>query len=317
MTHQTAIGIFAYKRPAQLKKLLESLLRCQRVDECSVHIFCDGPKKPEVTPQTGEVLSIAREAAEPLKAEIHASKENLGLARSMSGGITALAEQYERFIVLEDDLIVHPYFIDFLLQGLDRYEDVEEVGQIAGFTFPVKTPPRPHAFFLPLTTTWGWASWRRAWDLFSLDLETARQMLEVDQDLRLRFDLDGAYKYSEILSLTAQGGIDTWDIQWYWQTFIHEKLTLYPRESLAWQNGIDENATHTHTLATSIQKPYPEFLRTQWPDKIIFPESVRTNDVVFRRLKIFLKQLNSQSKLKVILSGIGLKLKSLYTGNDE
>ena len=191
------------------------------------------------------MLSIAREAAEPLKAEIHASKENLGLARSMSGGITALAEQYERFIVLEDDLIVHPYFIDFLLQGLDRYEDVEEVGQIAGFTFPVKTPPRPHAFFLPLTTTWGWASWRRAWDLFSLDLETARQMLEVDQDLRLRFDLDGAYKYSEILSLTAQGEIDTWDIQWYWQTFIHEKLTLYPRESLAWQNGIDENATET------------------------------------------------------------------------
>ncbi len=156
-------------------------------------------------------------------------------------------------IVLEDDLILHPFFLDFMLQSLDRYANDECVAQVAGFTFPIKMPAKPDAFFLPLTTSWGWATWQRAWKLFSWETESALQMLEADPHMRTRFDLDGAYRYSNMLHLAAEGKVDSWAIRWYWQTFSANKLTLYPRRSLVWQNGFDEFATHTTAARPGIQ----------------------------------------------------------------
>ena len=38
----------------------------------------------------------------------------------------------------------------------------------AGHMFPVKVKADEDSFFLPFTTSWGWATWKRAWDLFDI-----------------------------------------------------------------------------------------------------------------------------------------------------
>jgi hypothetical protein len=311
---KTPIAIFTYNRPNQSRQLFNSLLNCTRLEECDVYIFCDGAKKPENVQLVKDSRKVAHEFELSLNAKIIEHDHNIGLAHSVVYGVTKLCQEYGRVIVLEDDLILHPFFLDFMLQSLDRYQDDERVAQIAGFTFPIKVPSTPNTFFLPLTTSWGWATWQRAWDLFSLNLEEALHKLETNPDLCFSFDLEGAYDYSNMLRVTAEGKLDTWDIQWYWYTFSAKKLTLYSCQSLVWQNGFGEAATHTTEAMNWMQPPLTVFMETKANKPISFPEKVMTNEIAFKELKIFLKKGQSfslinrfRSKLSNIVSGFLLK----------
>ena len=110
---KTPLAVFAYNRPQHLRQLFDSLLKCARLDECQVHIFCDGPKKPEQVENVRTVREVAREIASQVKeARLIEREENLGLARSIVTGVTELCELYGRVIVLEDDFILHPFFLE-------------------------------------------------------------------------------------------------------------------------------------------------------------------------------------------------------------
>jgi acetyltransferase-like isoleucine patch superfamily enzyme len=307
MNTKTPIAIFIYNRPHHLRQLFDSLLQCARLDECQVHIFCDGAKMPEHESGVQAARQSVDEFTLKLNATVVKRGQNLGLARSIVSGVTELCEQYGRVIVLEDDFILHPFFLDFMLQSLDRYEDDERVAQVAGFTFPINMPDKPDAFFLPLTTSWGWATWQRAWKLFSWETESALQILDADLQMRARFDLDGAYPYSDMLHLAAQGKVDSWAIRWYWHTFEVDKLTHYPRRSLVWQNGFDESATHTTAVRLGLQTSINDFLQEQWHNPISFPDIVQADKIAFNKLKNFLRSESSRTpltRLKGILKRI-------------
>jgi hypothetical protein len=194
-----------------------------------------------------------------------------------------------------------------MLQSLELYEYDDRVAQIAGYTFPIHAPIKPDALFLPLTTSWGWATWKRAWDLFSWDLDEAIHTLDTQPDTCSSFDLDGAYGFSGMLRLTAEGKLDTWDIQWYWRTFEAGKLTLYPCRSLVWQNGFDEFATHTTTAWSKLHTSMDDFLHEQWRNPISFPDKVQADEVSFKRFKRFLRRGPSRpllARIKGILKRI-------------
>lgn len=293
---KTPIAVFSYNRPQHLRQLISSLLNCARLDECQVYIFCDGAKKSEHEEAVRESRRVVREFAPQLYNVIVVEREhNLGLARSIVSGVTDLCEQYGRVIVLEDDFILHPFFIEFMLQSLDRYADDERVAQVAGFTFPIDMPAKPDAFFLPLTTSWGWATWQRAWKLFSWETESALKILDSDPKICAQFDLDGLYLFSDMLRLAAEGKVDSWAIRWYWRTYVANKLTLYPRSSLVWQNGFDPSATNTTSAGLEPQPPLDEFMRKQWCSPLLYSDKVREETAAFEKLKKFLRHRSSHS----------------------
>lgn len=304
----TPIAIFLYNRPDHARQLFSSLLNCSRLEECAVYVFCDGVKKPEDKQSVQAARAIMREFASLINnVHIIEREQNLGLARSIVNGVTELCERFGRVIVLEDDFILQPFFLDFILQGLDRYADDEQVAQVAGFTFPIGVPEKGDVFFLPLTTSWGWATWQRAWNLFSWDLGTALEKLNAEPQLQARFNLDDAYPYTDMLRLATESKVDSWAIHWYWHTFRHEKLTLYPCRSLVWQNGFDELATHTTTARADLQMPIDKFLQEEWHNPISFPDIVQADDIVFDKLKKFLRSnppLALPARLKKILKRI-------------
>jgi hypothetical protein len=226
-------------------------------------------------------------------------------------GVTELCEKYGRVIVLEDDFILHPFFLDFMLQSLDCFADEEQVAQIAGFTFPIQTSPKPDSFFLPLTTSWGWTTWQRAWKLFSWETESALQILDADLQMRSRFDLDGSYPYSGMLRLAAEDKVDSWAIRWYWHTFMANKLILYPRRSLVWQNGFDEAATNTSTAQSGQQASLDTFFQEEWRTPLSFPDTVQVDENAFDKLKKHLRRESSPAlpaRFNELLKGVLTRL---------
>jgi hypothetical protein len=244
MTYRTPLAIFTYNRPAHTQKLLKSLENCHRLDECQIFIFSDGPKTPDQVQEIQKMRTALREWKDRLHAHIVEQPVNKGLARSIAEGVTKLCDEFGRVIVLEDDMIVSPRILDYMITALDRYQDDERVCQISGYMFPVIHPSKPDAFFLPLTTTRGWATWERAWRLFQWDVSDALVELQ-EQTTRYSFDLDGAYPYSKMLEDCVVGRNDSWGIRWWWSIFKAGKRVLHPRHSFVWVGGFDGTGTHS------------------------------------------------------------------------
>ena len=71
-------------------------------------------------------------------------------------------------IVVEDDLVLSPFFLRYMNDGLERYEHDERVASISAFLNPVDGDI-PNTFFLRYFACWGWATGKRAWDLLNTD----------------------------------------------------------------------------------------------------------------------------------------------------
>jgi hypothetical protein len=237
------LAIFAYDRPEHLERCLRSLMVCPEFDHFSVTVFCDGPK---MDASRWAVAACGRVARQVLgaDADVRESAINKGLARSIIGGVTELVNRYGRVVVVEDDLLVSPAFLRFMLEGLDRYETDERVYQISGHQFAVpEFANRQTAMLLPMTTTWGWGTWARAWAYFD-PAAAGWEDLRTDATLRRRFNLEGVYDYSGMLERQMEGKRDSWGVRWYWSVFRAGGLSLFPARPLVKNIGTDGSGTH-------------------------------------------------------------------------
>jgi hypothetical protein len=182
-------------------------------------------------------------------------ERNRGLANSIIAGASELCDRYGAVIVVEDDLILAHSFLRFLNEGLNHYRDEPRVMQISGHIFDVPSLiDQREALLLPMTTSWGWATWKRAWDLFDPAATGWRERL-TDASEAQRFNLDGAYDYRRMLERQMNGEIDSWAIRWYYSVFAHDGLVLFPPRTLVSNGGFDGSGTHGRLARSAHQMP--------------------------------------------------------------
>jgi hypothetical protein len=263
------VVVFAYRRPDHLRRTLESLMHCDGFTDSPVIVYVDGPRNEAEF----EPVMATRELARSMlgdRAEYHFSEINLGLSHSIIAGVSDVVERYGRVIVIEDDLELSPMFLKFMNQALDRYADNASVFQISGYQFDVPELKTTHvALFLPFTVSWGWATWKRAWDQFN-PLAEGWEALRTDRALRRRFNLDGTYDYATMLIRQMEGKIDSWAVRWYWTVFKANGLVLFPPRSLVRNTGFDGSGTHGRGLL----RKFSRVERTMSPMVIQMPDSV-------------------------------------------
>lgn len=236
------IAVFAYKRPEHLQRALEALHRDPLFGRSPVHIYCDGARSEAETERVRQTRDIARRFATQ-HTRLVFREQNLGLRKSIVSGVSELTEDQGRVIVVEDDLVVGDQFLSFMNAALDRYADNDQIEQVSGHQFPVSVPAGGTPLFLPFTTTWGWATWKRAWRHFGASAEGYDELCN-DRALRRRFDLDGSYPYFRMLQKQQAGEIDSWGILWYLTMFRRQRLAVFPRQSLVRNEGFDGTGTH-------------------------------------------------------------------------
>ena len=101
-----------------------------------VHIFLDGPKSDIDAPKVESCFSIAQIYRGKYGFVVHKKSFNHGLYMSLTAGVKEMFKQFQRLIVLEDDILTSPYFIDYMLDGLSIYEDNPRVASIHGYALP-------------------------------------------------------------------------------------------------------------------------------------------------------------------------------------
>jgi hypothetical protein len=239
----TPIALFVYKRAMHTQKALESLSRCVSASESELFIFCDGTKEEGDAAGVQEVRRLVRQKQWCGKVNIIERETNTGVANSIIDGVTRLCNEYGRVIVLEDDLVVSSGFLRYMNEALERYQSEPQVMQISGYMFPVEVESDYTTFFLPFTTSWGWATWQRAWVYFDPSAANYK-VLKKDRAMRKAFDLEGGYPYYKMLKSQLRGEIDSWAIRWYLCVFMRQGLVLYPPRTLIENIGFDGSGTH-------------------------------------------------------------------------
>jgi hypothetical protein len=243
MLTKAPIAFFAYKRPEHTRRALESLSQNHGADQSELFIFCEAPKRLEDQQSVQAVRDVARSKQWCGNVHIIERRKNLGCANSIITGITEICEKYSRVIVVEDDLVLSPFFLNYMNQALELYENDSQVMQVSGYMFPLKLDTDDETVFLPLAAAWGWATWKRAWSQFD-PLMTDYAKLKADKALRHKFDFNGSHYFFSMLEAQLNGKIDAWDICFYLNIFFAGGLVLYPAHSLVRNIGFDGSGTH-------------------------------------------------------------------------
>lgn len=237
------ILLFTYRRVPT--KTIESLLKNSLAKESNLFIFSDGSKNEK---DKNDVLTV-RNYIKTIKGfkslKIVESPKNKGLANSIINGVTNIIEQYNKVIVLEDDLIISNDFLSFMNEGLNFYENDKSIWSMAGYSprLPCLTNYNFDVYLSPRASSWGWATWKDRWD--SIDWEAKDfKKLKQDKKKQKQFNIGGNDMY-KMLELQMLGKIDSWAIRWCFSQFLQDRYTVFPKKSKIVNDGFTDNkGTH-------------------------------------------------------------------------
>lgn len=288
MNLKTPVAFFTYNRPEHTRKALGALSKCRNIESCEFYLFSDGSHSDEAKSDVGATRKVLHQWAKDFNARVLEQPRNLGLAKSIVTGVTDLCNQYGRVIVVEDDLIVSPDFLDYMIQSLDHYENENHVMQVGGFTLSPPSGLTTDTFLLPVTSTWGWATWQRAWQHFSWEpvgLEIAKR----DVEWLHRFNLNETCAFSSMLEDRIAGRNDSWGILWWYAVSRLNGLVVYPAQSLVWNGGFDGSGIHCGSSDFLQQGEASSYARASLPASLIFPTDPHFNPAHLSQLEAFFR----------------------------
>jgi len=270
------VVLFVYNRPWHTRQTVEALQKNELAQESELFIFSDGAKEEQDVVKVREVRDYLRTVDGFKSISIFEREENRGLADSIIDGVTQVVNKYGRVIVLEDDLVTSPFFLEFMNEALEIYKDENRVMHISGYMFPIKADSFDETFFIKPTTCWGWATWDTAWKYFEKDID---KLLSIFTPKMIRaFNIDGAYNYYSHMIMNKKGKINTWAIFWYASVFLHNGLSLHPKSSFVMNVGHDGSGVHCNR--TDSFYVYP----AQNPVSF-FETKIEENQIVLERVK--------------------------------
>jgi hypothetical protein len=211
-----------------------------------LYIYSDGPKEetdPEEHTKIEQVRQVIRSKLWCKEVIIRESAFNKGFADSIVGGVTEVVNKHKKAIVLEDDIITSPGFIEYMNDALDFYEKEEKVMHISGYMYPHKVHLPETIFFNVPYPGGGWATWQRAWEHFISDAVYLYNHFNTATGW-WKFNSFGGDFLQKQLCRNLTGDLKSWFIKWHGTLLIKNGYSLYPGTSLTNNIGFDDSGSN-------------------------------------------------------------------------
>lgn len=269
-----AVAVFAYRRPQALQACLISLAACEEAAGLDVTVFVDGPAEESECAWVDETVGIAHSFAAFRSLTVCRSERHLGMGASIIRGISQVLENHPSVIVLEDDLIVQPGFLRFILDGLDRYAGDDRVFSVCGYTNRIRLPKdySADAYFCSRSSSWGWGTWKDRWE--SVDWNPTPADL---QQYRRSFAAWGGSDCPDLLRGWMEGKNASWAIRFCFSEFLQRKLSLFPVKSL-----VDASAGFDGSGTNCPRYNRFHFVLDNRPGPFRYPDAVDVDPVIRR-----------------------------------
>ncbi|OGR56373.1 MAG: hypothetical protein A3I11_04160 [Elusimicrobia bacterium RIFCSPLOWO2_02_FULL_39_32] len=247
MSFDTPILFIIYNRPDLTEKIFNQI---RLIKPKKLFVAADGPKQGK----KGDIekCQAARNILTQIdwQCEVNTlfSNSNLGCKIGESKPMNWFFDNVSEGIIIEDDTLPDTSFFYFCENLLNYYRSEERVSMISGnnFQFGIKRGSASY-YFSKITHTWGWASWRRAWRSYDVQIKTFPTFRK-ENKIKEIFEHEGLQKYFlQNLEGTYKNKLDTWDYQWTYAIWLQDGYCIIPNVNLIKNLGFRSDATHTKT----------------------------------------------------------------------
>lgn len=241
----TPLAFIIFNRPGTTERVFEVIRHARPV---KLLVIADGPRqdRPGEEEKCAAARAIIHRVDWPCEVLKNYSEINLGCRKRVASGLDWVFSNVEEAIILEDDCLPDPCFFPFCEELLERYRNDTRISMIGGSNFQFGHRRTNYSYYFSrYNHIWGWASWRRSWRNYNVEMNLWPLM----RDTRFLYEILGNSRavnfWRENYDRTYQGLIDSWDLQWTFNCWIHRQLCILPATNLVKNIGFNDEATHT------------------------------------------------------------------------
>lgn len=247
------IVLFVYNRPWHTQQTIESLQKNELAEQCHLFVYSDAPQNDKTDLKVQAVRDYLKNITGFKSIKVVECTVNLGLAKSIISGVTEVINEYGRIIVLEDDIVTSPVFLQYMNEALDFYESEERIGSITGFNFHTDFTKFDNSFDVfpnirPMS--WSWATWSNRWNVVDWEIDDY-PTVKNNKEIMKKFAAGGT-DLPKMLELQMNNRIDSWYVRFCYNLILRDKYTIYPRISYVNNLGHDGTGVHCGTAGNSI-----------------------------------------------------------------
>ena len=262
------IILFVYNRPEHTKKTVDALKKNEFASESVLYVFSDGAKEDATEEQKNKIREIRNYIHTTTGFKeliIEEAPKNKGLANSVIYGVTKVINKHGKAIVVEDDIVTHPFFLRFMNECLYKYEDRSDIFMIGGYNMAFEFPwwYWKDIYVVHRSCSWGWATWKSRWDLADWSVSDYSIMCQ-DINLQNKFNRGGNDMFP-MLTAQMNGKIDSWAIRWDYCLYKNNAVCLRPTKTLVHNYGMDGTGIH---CGTGELNTAPEYKRRTYVIKL-------------------------------------------------
>jgi hypothetical protein len=240
----TPVLFMVFNRFDTTKQVFEEI---KRAKPKQLFIASDGPRENKVG-EKEKVEEIRKYILQNITWKCNIKtlfrEKNLGCKYACAEAITWFFENVEQGIILEDDCLPSQSFFRFCQEILEKYKSDEKIMHICGTNVETESNISESYFFSNTFNVWGWATWRRAWENYDVNMKEWKKWRIKIFNLMKDHSIINQIRSWRIFALTYRGKIDTWDYQWIFHCLIHKGLCVIPKKNLVTNIGFYEG-THT------------------------------------------------------------------------
>jgi len=261
---KTPILFLIFNRPDTTERVFQNI---REIQPRQLFISADGPRpdKKDEQNKCEEARNIIKKIDWMCELKTNFSEKNLGCRVAVSSGIDWFFSKVSEGIILEDDCLPDLSFFHFCETLLEYYRTDKRIMQVSGVNFQDgKRYGTGSYYYSAFNHVWGWATWKRAWDLYDVNMKSYPEYLQ--QGLLHQLFPDPAIRsyWKKKFDLVFKHRKDTWDFQWQYASTINHGLSIIPNKNLITNIGFDTNATHTvdssHSLANRSTEALPDII---------------------------------------------------------
>jgi len=234
----TSVVLFIHRRAETTRRVFASISQYKPE---RLYIFADGARAVK---DEESLVRSAREETENVDWDCevfrHYSSENIGLSKSVLGGLDLVFQSESSAIILEDDCMPSPSFFPFAEKLLGQFEHSEEVAIISGTNLSgIRKTTDPY-MFIGHPYIWGWATWANNWREFR------NSPLAGNAFVASFRAIPGVF--SKVLFwnlLVREKRLQSWAIPFAKHIHSKKQVCIVPTANLIENIGFGESATHS------------------------------------------------------------------------
>jgi hypothetical protein len=239
------VALFMFRRPDTTARVLDTIRKARPP---LLLVVADGPRpqRPDDAPACAAARALIDGIDWPCEVRREFADVNMGCRHRVASGLAWVFGQVPEAIILEDDCVPDQSFFPFCDELLERYRDDRRVAQVSGANNQRGKRRGKHSYFFSrYHNVWGWASWRRAFESYDVDMRRWPDLRDSGWLARVLDDPLAVDYWTQEFQATYEGRIDTWDYQWIYSTWLHSMVSVVPNRNLVRNIGFGPEASHT------------------------------------------------------------------------